>query len=540
MNILWLLMRVQVIDAFRAQWSPEPNGKTQKAWGRTLIVAISVLYLLGVYIFMAYGLYQAGVTIGEPVIGLRFSMLTAGMMTFLMGLFYVTGRLYNCRDSLLLVSLPVSGDVVFLSKLVRVYLDELGLTTCLILPSVILYGVGQGVTLLYWPGALLLLLLAPVLPLTLACIICIGFTYVSGFLKRKELFQILFSLVLIGGVLLFQFFVIRNGDTGDVMTQAAVLIQEKSKLLYKIWPPSGWMTTALTGEAKDAALAWGVIGLSSATALCITVILSRKIFLQGMLSATETGKRGKIAKIRNKETSALKAVYLKEWRLLLRSPTYAMNGLSGALLAPVFTMLPFVAYDGGDLLEKISDAGTSGLSLTAPLAGVMLMSCWVNPVATTAVSREGKMRLFIKSLPLDMRTLLRGKLWMSLSVCWIGAVIVGMLVLALNKVSFSIVLSALFLAFCSAWPANVLGLLIDMRRPRFQWNSEAEAIKQNTNSLIGMGLVPVLFLPQIATAVILSYNPWLQIGAIFLLSVIEGLLLTNLMCRTAKAAAERW
>jgi len=110
----------------------------------------------------------------------------------------------------------------------------------------------------------------------------------------------------------------------------------------------------------------------------------------------------------------------------------------------------------------------------------------MNPALSTAVTREGKGHDFIKSLPVTAKTLIHAKL--AVGCCLEGfGVIAAMIAVAVMIPGFTaetVLALVLCLLFC--FGTACLALSRDVKKPRLDWVTEQEAVKQNFGVLISM------------------------------------------------------
>ena len=120
------------------------------------------------------------------------------------------------------------------------------------------------------------------------------------------------------------------------------------------------------------------------------------------------------------------------------------------------------------------------------LAGVMAYMGGMNPALSTAVTREGKGHDFMTALPVSGMTFVRAKFIVGFGLSVLGLVAAT---IALIVMFPSFVLpTALALALCLlySYTNSALALSRDVKKPRLDWVTEQEAVKQNFGVLISM------------------------------------------------------
>ena len=122
----------------------------------------------------------------------------------------------------------------------------------------------------------------------------------------------------------------------------------------------------------------------------------------------------------------------------------------------------------------------------------------------TAVSREGRRHSLMVSLPVDARTVIASKLLSALFFSLVGIIpppiICAVIIPGFGLYALLMFLWSALLAFIGA----VLGLIIDIGKPRLDWINETKAIKSNMNQIFGL-LIFFVVLALDAGAVVLLF-----------------------------------
>ncbi len=128
----------------------------------------------------------------------------------------------------------------------------------------------------------------------------------------------------------------------------------------------------------------------------------------------------------------------------------------------------------------VSDPEFSFYAVLSALAVIVLTSA-INVVASSSFSREGTSFWIMKIIPYSLKQQAFVKVLFSTSISIMG-IIINCLIF---KVYFNYgyiqigVISFVGILFAALW--NLIGVLIDMKRPKLEWTNEIEAIKQNVN-----------------------------------------------------------
>lgn len=467
-------------------------------------------------------------------------------MILFFGLFIVLGTLFFAKDGAFLATLPVPQRTVFLSKLAVVYISELGVALAMLAPVVVVYGVMAGMGAAYYLKAIVIWLFVPAIPLLIASLISSLLMGVIGRMRHRNLFAILGSflgLVLMVAIQVGANMFARGLDDANLMR---IIMQPNGlvDLMGSSFPPSAWAVKALITEGLGGIThLLGFIGLSAAL-FAVVILIANRIYYRGALSQLETLKRMKTVE-RSAYVKGIKspvhALFVREWKSVLRSPSYAINSLTGIVIGFVVMILPTLGMGSSDgELKAMADMLRQGDSaiVTLGLAGVIALFGSINPAAATALSREGNMMSLTSTFPVPFSRQVRAKFWFGYSIAALTVLSTGAGALLAYGLNITNVLLAAGIALIFLVAATALSLEIDLLHPRFNWKNENEAIKQNMNSLYAM-LLSFVLIAGLGALVFLLYggmDSLLLGGLIVLLSAVLCVLSLLALKKTAGKA----
>ena len=118
--------------------------------GVLALLLVSVAAFLFLYVIMAIGMQVAGSMAGLPDLMPRF-MITSGQIVILFtSIISAFGMMSGGKSWEFEASLPIKNSYIFITRLASVYITELGFSAMIILPAVIVYGIFNSVSILYW------------------------------------------------------------------------------------------------------------------------------------------------------------------------------------------------------------------------------------------------------------------------------------------------------------------------------------------------------------------------------------------------------
>ncbi|MCL2004145.1 MAG: hypothetical protein FWG72_09120 [Oscillospiraceae bacterium] len=511
-RVLCLHIRMQLsLSSLSVRGRGRKGRETLKAVGYGFLIlygvgAVLLMYSLVVYPFMkAAASAQAllGINILVPLMG--GIVLLSMIVVMVFGTLTLLTLVFGAKDAEAYAALPLREQSVFAAKFTIAYSIELGITALFLWPPVVIYGM---VSELSVPGFLGLLLralpvwlLLPSAPMALAAVLSMIFTRLTALSKHREKLMMVFGIALVVLMVAGQGFL--AGRLAPVLQDAEqiqALLTDNSAMLEAVtgaFPPAMWGSQALIGQTA-AETGRGFLGMFAAAAAggAICLLLSRRLYYKGVLAQTETSK-GKTKGYKQgsvKTGGALKALVVREIKIILRTPVYAMNILVGVGIFPI--MLLTVSLAGGaeggalggleTLLEALPGEGRGDLFYLIAAGVVMLTAVMGSTCVSTSFSREGRMLWILQTVPVSARTQVSARLLCGFALTAAGA---ALSLTALVIFAGFTVWEALFgmvAGLCAAFPLLASAIIPDALKPKRKWNSEAEAIKQNFNSVLAL------------------------------------------------------
>ena len=497
MRSFFALLRLQLLSRFadlkprnlKAQLKEKKGSTAVKA----LVMVIALLYLGGILIYAENRLLDMLIPAGMADLMITLAVVLATVGTLLMAFFFVFSSLYLGRDAGYLAALPLKPRTVLGAKMTQVWISETCIDAFLVLPACILYGVKTGAGAGFYLRLLPVWLLVSVIPICIIAFLSALLIRASSLWKHRE------AIMIVGGIALFAAYMFLMMNLGSISGEgasgaaqvAAQLMdnQARIRMMTRVFPPAGWAVEGLLGRNGGLFALW--IGLS-------LVVFALTVWLLGFsyrkLSLLQTEAPNTAKKRTGKESygsgSQLRACCVREIRSILRTPSYATNILPVAFMPVLMVIMITViggkaaGQGGGDftlLLNRLNPAIVMGI-----LAALLAYMAGMNPALSTAVTREGKGHDSMTALPVPARTIVGAKFLVGFGLAMLG-VLAASVVLAVRfpayrtEIVLAFILCALF-----AFVNSALALNRDIRKPRLDWVTEQEAVKQNFGVLVSM------------------------------------------------------
>ncbi|NLL66645.1 MAG: hypothetical protein GX236_02945 [Clostridiaceae bacterium] len=470
-----------------------------KSIGMGLIILIALAEVIGIYTFMMFQLYKSALIINTPQVVLTMAAVVSGIIVLIFGIFYILSTVFLAKDTELLASLPISQGNIFLSKFILVLLGEYPFAFFLMMPPVIIYGIGQKMGAIYYILAVICTLFIPLVPLVISALLSLLLMNIVSRSRHRDMITIIGSIILLVGIVLGQnYFLSRVPEnqqeflTGLLQSSNAII-----EFMGRAFPPAIWITKILSGTVPEALINLVYLILISTAAFGLVYLLASFIYQRGATAQFETGISTGKTKLSYKSSSQILTIFKIEWLTLLRTPIYALNSLVMVFMAPLMMMLPMF---GGNLANdpdiqfvyQLIENSELTSALVLIVAGLITLFALINPAVSSTFSREGKNYWILKNIPVKPEVQVYGKLLAGYSISFIAAILSASMAMLSFKISMVSTIMIVVLSTAALIPISAVGIYIDLIRPKLVWNNPQEAIKQNLNVVIAMLLGFVL------------------------------------------------
>lgn len=481
--------------------------RTKSKAAKVGVIAALILAFGELYAFYLIGIYSLSdmlIKVGQQDAFLSLVTIAVMCVVLIFGIFNIISVLYFSKDLSFLTALPVSPQAIFASKLTSSYLFELIFAVPFFLPALLMFGLKTGASPLLYLRGLVVMLLLPALPLAVATLLSMLLMRLTALFKRRDMITTvggtILLLLLIVGIQFFNRLMmsVTQQGTGTVVAQQSLNL---AKLLTGAFPPALWAVYASAAHGLSGFLyflLFTLLSVGSLTVICGGASLVYYRSISGLFEQSAGKSRGKKAHVRAQRSSAVVAIFKKEWKMLLRVPIYALNGLTGIIIVPIMMVSGGITSTSTDaelqVLFKMMHE-SSGLILGLILSGVFAFIGAINPAAATVFSREGDTIHQLLSLPVSIKTITKGKLLFSYSIALPGILLSAIAVTVFFKLSVLVVGAAVLAALLASSLMAEIAVYIDLLSPKLKWNSPTEAIKQNMNVVISMCISMALLIP---------------------------------------------
>ncbi|MCL2587211.1 MAG: hypothetical protein FWE31_03140 [Firmicutes bacterium] len=396
---------------------------------------------------------------------------------------------FSPTENNLLVKYPISGQVLFFSKFLKVFLRELVFGLAVMLPLLNVYGILLGFDLWFFILIPFVSILLSLFCFLVGALLSFPLVFLKSFLSNKFILTLII-FVAVSGIVFFGYMQVINEvfnitNTINLNVNSAIMdaIVQISAFVY----PAILLSNMLFVQSFVASL---FILLGIITALVSAVYLLQWRFYKRMLEKNAGSDQVYIGRATaNIQRRTMWALIRREFINMFRNTGSLFQFFAFIIITPLVTYLT---------VESSTDIVTQNIGVFAISAiAFFIISVFcviINSFAASAISREGDGFYLLKIYPLDYKKIVMSKVLFTI-ICMIPSIIVAVSVLAVFGLLsilevFPVIIA---LAFLSVFQICV-SIDIDLRSPKFADENGLVPSDRNTTLSISLGLAVCMIL----------------------------------------------
>lgn len=454
------------------------NGKKSSFNSPVVYVAL-MAFVAVVFGFMFFNMFalMAPMLVPSGLSWLYFlyAMGAAFVLSTIGCIFLSLSQLYEAKDNELLLSMPIPPRSILFCRMLPLYAQNLLFCAFVQIPAFLAYSINAPVSASLIVSQIVILLLVPLLSLSVSCILGWLIALITSRTRHKNVVTIIFSLIFFG-----LYFGLYYQAEDLVRTLAANSIGIGSNIKGGAYP------IYLTGLGASGEL----IPLLCVSAVIIAFFAIVYAVLSHSYIKLATSKKGAKKAVYKEKTlkvsSASKALLRKERMMFTGNATYMLNsGLSALIMVggTIYAVFQFSTLKG--LPSELTDI----ISAYLPLIIAFIIS--MGPISAASISMEAKNLWLMQSLPVSPLQVLREKLKLHFIINGVVSLVPSIVLsIMLGMKPVNIVITILIPIIFSLF-SGLLGLMFDLKKPKLNWNTAAEAVKQSASVMLSL-LISVL------------------------------------------------
>ncbi len=506
------------------------NAEKKKKLRRTLYLLL-FLYIAGMIGFFSSKIIDSLAEVDQETSFIGLILFLTLMVNVVQVIFSSINILYFTKDTESILPLPLKPYEIILARTNVILIIQYLIEVVVGLIPLIVYGFKMNLGTMFYVPVLISLILLPILPTIIISLLVMFIMSFSKKAKNKNRFQLFTTLLVLAATIAFCI-VMTKVDEQSISDEQMIQMMTKADGMIEIikgyFPTLKYCINAiLSNNIVTMIIEFAKTLGISLVAYAIYTILSQKLYFKGLVGSLFSGdnrKHKKKLKINSKSKSLGRRYIGKEFKTLLRDPVYLVQCILPAILLPILLIITLVmGIDKetiNELLEYLDKINGNGMLLLGIL-GIIEFFSMIIYISITAISRDGKNAVFMKYIPVSLYKQYVYKTIPNIIMNFITIVIV----LGVAKYLVDVSILNLIVLFIVAMIMNIaqsfILLIVDLKRPKLQWNSEYAVVKQNFNlifpMILGLFGIGILFLYAKTTQIMSMYIVLGMIAVIYLL-----------------------
>ncbi len=450
--------------------------KKRGRYTATIVMVAMVYLLIGASLTFQAAIQTVALnSLGVPELSLYMSIQTAVMIAVVFGLMRGMNA-STSRDGEMLLSLPVRRFTVVASKVLSNYIFDSPLIILFLLPTFVTYFIIADASVMMLIRGILLTFLVPLVPLTISYIASAIMNALQNHFRGMKLVT---TAIMMG---IFVFYIINNMHTSTLYQNIEENGAAGARVLLEKFPPITMMT-------------YFVYDGRAMSVLVTLLILVAPLFPALWLFSLNFGKSARTfsshdKRLRSIVRSPRMALLGKELKRYFGCVIYVFNTAFGAIMIIALSIAVFIA--GMDKTLSFIGISSDARQNFQPFFIKIIAStffCFFPAVTSTSassISLEGKQLWILQAHPIKTADIFFAKSMVNVIVMLPASAIGGLLVAVSIKMTLleTVFFLAAITALCAA--ISLVGLIVNLLFPRFDWDNETQVVKQSASVIVTM------------------------------------------------------
>ena len=535
------LTKIFFQDSF--QYTNIVNKKTNKLNKSSIKIWLMIIIMTAIT-YLSYILIKNLDLINYPSIFLNAFFFILMTVLIFQVILICMNVYYFSKDMELILPLPIKPIDLLIAKVNTIIINTYFLEMVFILFPLIIYGIYISAGILFYIYALIILVIFPILPILVISIIMMFLMKLSKFVKNKDIFQVIITLLFIALVFFAEFKVIKNvinQNNYEINYEENEAVNElnifnnKLEKINKIFVETNHFSYILNNSNEIVS----VIKLLEIIALDIVffiifIFIGKITYLKNILKNNNFNATKKISEINLNKKCRKKykgiSYVITDFKLIFKNPIFFIQCVFPTLII-IITLLIILMF----AIPNIRNLLNSTLfqeqmiefdfkTICAILIGIQVILTFSN-LSITSISRQGKNAIYMKILPVDYYKQI---IYKSIPQIIINAVFILTLLIVINAVipniKFLYYLYIFIIANLLSIFNSILMVILDLNEPNLEWSAEYQVVSQNNKKIYqyAMTIIVILLLTYFAK-IFVDYS--IHLSCIFMICLLIIILL---------------
>ncbi|MBQ7522495.1 MAG: hypothetical protein IJU14_06415 [Clostridia bacterium] len=496
----------------------------------TVIIIVMIFFILALLSFFFGAFMVVAIAVGGQA-DIYFFAVFAGTVIFsLMGsIFASQSYLFEAQDNELLLSMPISPTIILTGRAFTLYTLNFLYSIIVMLPSFLAYVSFVGISFLGLLFYLISFFIVPVFITALGCIIGYVLWKIASKVPKKNAFSTVFGIILLLGIAV----------TWLLIDRVSMTLQEFLDLI--LWTtenyllPIHWYAVAISQGS--------IIYMLLFVLFCIIVLIPVLLFISRrfitIITTKENIRKKPYVRKPLRQHKVFVALLKKEIVYFFKLPGYVLNSGMGSIMMTIMGI--FLLYKGVNIPEDVYTylPNFDDVLKISIVSAVSLMAV-MNDVSAPSISLEGKTLWILQSSPVNCMQIFMAKVLVAPIITLPGIIFLTVVSAIKFNVNVIDLIFIFFIPTLASFFSGVLGVLINLRFPRFDWSSEIIVIKQSGSVLLALlGAIFITGLPFIFAIIFPALLPNFHIGISYAICLIYLITVTVVCCLLLKSKGKK-
>ena len=509
-------------------------GISTKSKSKIIVYGLLFLYFAGLIIFLGYNLLDGLIAIHQETIFVGMILFMIFGLAIIQTIFSSINILYFTKDSEYLLPLPLKPYQIILARTNVMLIAEYVIIFLIGFIPLVMYGILTGAGIVYYLTMILAVILVPILPVLLISMLVMFIMSFAKLTKNRNRFQLFATLLVLAIIIAISISTsgMKQDLTNEEMAQMVVKANGMIELVKGYVPTVDYLMEALTTNSLFTAIVEVLKTLGiTIIGFIVYMLIAQKIYFKGLVGnlfgggASSSNKEINQKEYRN--SKLYKSYVGKEFKNMARNPVFLMQCLIPAVLIPIIMVVVVYAGLNSDgmgleqITQMVQQMSTNTFFIACIILGVIQFFTMFIYISITAISRDGENAVFMKYIPVPLYKQYLYKIIPNIIMNIVTIIItLGMAEYLLNLPAITLI--ALFIV------ATIMGILqsiamiiVDLKRPKLNWDSEYAVAKQNLNLVFPVLLAMINIAIMVGLVFLLKdINVYIGVGLLGILYIV--------------------
>ena len=532
------LSKVILKNSFQNMETAKEINSNKKSKSMIVLYVFLFLYLAGIVGVFSNSLISELLKIHQEKMFLGVILLAIAGFVLIQSIFSAINLLYYSKDNEYILPLPLKPSQIVIAKTNVLLVTEYFIVAILGLIPLSIYGILTYANILYYIEMVIVLLVFPIIPVLISSLLVLIVMSFAKFTKNRNRFQLIATILILVIVFVVSFAMGNTDSSPEELVQMVMKANGMVELVKNAFPTLGMAIESLTNINIGIQLL-NIVFLIATTAViyALYLLVGQKLYLKGAVGNLSSGKKNK-KKIDEKKvfknSTIFKTYVGKEFKTLLRNPIFFMQCVLPAIIFPILIIGMTILGINGESNGQTVDFASMFTNKTSIYIGVGIL-CVVQfflmfiYISATAISRDGQNAVFMKYIPVKYMKQIDYKVMPNIIMTSVMSIITVIIAGILIKADILYLLLILITSIIMGVFQSYILIIVDLKKPKLEWNSEYAVVKQNMNLIwpAVSGLVSITVLIILAIMLENILNSFILTGIIALVYLLVTIITRN-------------